>query len=571
MRRLLTCAVALACGCAHGRSASDSRPAYLELESDHYVLLTDLPERDAGKTLGRLENVRSALIQGSWHRDALPREKLRVVQLASSARFHEFASSGMSAFYQPVDLFGEPMLVMTADQGAAGDAILQHELAHALHGSFLPRNPRWFFEGLACYLETLRYDAAADRHLIGEPNEDRLHYLRLHQGTDYARVLSTSTREAVLLSGQDGYAFQSAAWLLVFYLANERGAALDDYIQRRARGEAAQAAFSAAFAGLDPGTLAQDAARYEKILTTAAGGRSRPGYRVREVRLPAWEGAVQVRATSPAEVEALRAELYFLSPGLPRNQAHLAEARALPAVGAGGPGSVGGKLGFAAAAREHPHSRGAPSRRLPRPDAPRVRGRSEAARRAPRRAAPSSRAVPPECDRAQRARVARPDARPRATGDPGRAESRGARARPRRGARHPCLRASPFRALCGGYTGRGARRGAGVGARERRSTAIAAGAPRRDARRVHSGAARSRVMRRRKRGGRGGPPASSPEACLRDGCGASLGGCSLAARLPPRTSSASSRNCPGRTGFASSCRRRYRCRCCRGPKLRGTP
>ena len=328
MRRLLTCAVALACGCAHGRSPPDSRPAYLELEGAHYVLLTDLPERDAGKTLGHLENVRGALIQGSWHGDALPREKLRVVQLASSARFHEFASSGMSAFYQPVDLFGEPMLVMTADEGAAGDTILQHELAHALHGSFLPRNPRWFFEGLACYLETLRYDAAADRYLIGEPSEDRLHFLRLHPETDYARVLSTSTREAVLLSGQDGYAFQSAAWLLVFYLANERGAELDDYIQRRARGEAAQAAFSAAFAGLDPGALAQDAARYEQVLQAAGGGLSNPGYRLREVTLSAWEGAVQVRATSPAEVEALRAELYFLSPGLPRNEAHLAEARA---------------------------------------------------------------------------------------------------------------------------------------------------------------------------------------------------------------------------------------------------
>jgi hypothetical protein len=299
---------------------------YLELESAHYVLLTDLPERDAGKTLGHLENVRSALIQGSWHGDALPREKLRVVQLASSARFHEFASSGMSAFYQPVDLFGEPMLVMTADQDGAGNVILQHELAHALHGSFLPRNPRWFFEGLACYLETLRYDAAADRYLIGEPDQDRLHHLRVHPETDYARVLSTSTREAVLLSGQDGYAFQSAAWLLVFYLANERGAELDDYIQRRARGDAAQAAFSAAFAGLDTDALARNAARYEKTLQAAAG--SRPDYRLREVRLPAWDNDVQVRATSPAEVSALLAELYFLSPGLPRTQARLAESRA---------------------------------------------------------------------------------------------------------------------------------------------------------------------------------------------------------------------------------------------------
>src|SRR6266446_525204 len=327
MRRLLTCAVAVACGCAHGRSPPDARPVYLELESAHYVLLTDLPERAAGQTLGHIENVRGALIQGSWHGDALPREKLRVVQLASSARFHELASSGMNAFYQPVDLFGEPMLVMTADQGGAGDAILQHELAHALHGSFLPRNPRWFFEGLACYLETLRYDPAADRYTIGEPNQDRLLYLRFHPETDYARVLSTSTREAVLLSGQDGYAFQSAAWLLVFYLANERRPALDDYIQRRARGEAAQAAFSAAFAGLDAEALAQEAVRYEKRLQAAADGRNTSDYRLREVQLPPWEGDVQVRAPPPAEVEALRAELFFLSPGLPRSMARLAEAR----------------------------------------------------------------------------------------------------------------------------------------------------------------------------------------------------------------------------------------------------
>ena len=329
MRRLLASAIAAASACAHGRgSVSDGRPVFLELESAHYVLLTDLPEGEARKTIGRLENVRGALIEGSWHGETLPDEKLRVFQLASSARFHEFASQGMNALYQPVDLFGEPMLVTTADQGSAGDLILQHELAHALHGSFLPRNPRWFFEGLACYLETLRYDPATDRYVIGEPSADRLQHLRFHPEPDYARVLSTSTRDAVLLSGQDGYAFQSAAWLMIFYLVNERAAELDDYIRRRARGEAAQAAFNAAFAGLDPQALAEQASRYEKALQHSAAGGRGPDYRIREVGLPAWKGDVRVRATAPAEVEALRAELFFLSPGLPRAKARLPEARA---------------------------------------------------------------------------------------------------------------------------------------------------------------------------------------------------------------------------------------------------
>ena len=327
MRRPLALALTLACACAHGRGSSGGSSGFLQLESAHYVLLTELPEADARRTLGRLENVRGALIAGSWRGETLPAEKLHVLQLATSARFHEFASAGMSALYQPVDLFGEPMLVMTADREGAGDEILQHELAHAVHGSFLPRNPRWFFEGLACYLETLRYDPAADLYRVGEPNLDRLHFLGLHRETDYGRVLATSTREAVLLSGQEGYAFQSASWLLVFYLANERAVDLDDYIRRRGRGEPAQTAFAAAFAGLDAEELSHRAEPYRQLLQQGVDGGRPSAWRVREVRLPPWQGEVDARQTPAAEVEALRAELFFLSPGIPRERAHLAEAR----------------------------------------------------------------------------------------------------------------------------------------------------------------------------------------------------------------------------------------------------
>ena len=320
--------IALICACAHAGTVPAPSTQFVEVEGSHFVLLTDLPRAAALESVRRMENVLAALFQGSWHGDALPREKLRVLQLASARDLHQFASPTMSAFYQPVDLFGEPMLVMSTEGGESENVVLKHELAHALHGTFLPRSPRWFFEGLACYLETLQYDPARDLYLIGAPSDDRLQYLRYHPETDYLGVLTLPTPVAVLLSGQEGYAFQSASWLLVFYLANERGKQLDDYIRRLARREDAQAAFDTAFYGLRGEELAEEVARYLQTLPRHLdSAEAQVRYRFRNVRIPPWNGPLQAREVPAAEVEALRAELFFLSPGLPRAQAHLAESR----------------------------------------------------------------------------------------------------------------------------------------------------------------------------------------------------------------------------------------------------
>lgn len=316
-------ALALACACAQAQKPPSAGGAFLELQSDHYVLVTDLAELAARAAIARMEDVRAALLELSWRGDAPAREKLRVVQFASSARLREFANPGMSAVYQPAGLFGEPFLLLTVEEAAAGDVVLKHELAHAQHGSFLPRSPRWFFEGLACYLETLRYDAEARRHVLGEPSAERLEYLRVHPGVDYRRVLSMRTGDAVLLGGQDGYEFQSAAWLLVFYLANEYRAQLDEYIARLARREEAQAAFAAAFPGLEADELAAQAARYRPALA-----RGDAKVRTKEMPLSSTKTDADLRVVPAADVEAMRAELFFLSPGLPRVRAHLGEARA---------------------------------------------------------------------------------------------------------------------------------------------------------------------------------------------------------------------------------------------------
>src|SRR5262249_36709059 len=115
--------------------------------------------------------------------------------------------------------------------------------------------------------------------------------------------------------------------LLVFYLASERSADLEDYIRRRGRGEPAQTAYAAAFARLDAEELARRAEPYRQMLQEGVDGARAPAWRVREVKLSPWSGEVRSRQPPPAEVAALRAELFFLPPGIPRDRAHLPEAR----------------------------------------------------------------------------------------------------------------------------------------------------------------------------------------------------------------------------------------------------
>src|SRR3954470_19016822 len=106
MLLLLRAMLPLACACAHAATAPVTESGFLQLESAHYLLLTDLPAQDARLALQQMENARGALVLASWQGQTLRREKLRVLELTWSALLHQFASPSMSAFYQPVDLFG---------------------------------------------------------------------------------------------------------------------------------------------------------------------------------------------------------------------------------------------------------------------------------------------------------------------------------------------------------------------------------------------------------------------------------------------------------------------------------
>src|SRR4051812_28314851 len=75
--------------CAH-RFRSANPDAWLEVQSEHFDLRTDLEEGDARKAIADLELLRNALLTAGWHRQTGFPGRTGVVLFASERELHEF-------------------------------------------------------------------------------------------------------------------------------------------------------------------------------------------------------------------------------------------------------------------------------------------------------------------------------------------------------------------------------------------------------------------------------------------------------------------------------------------------
>ena len=123
--RLLLVAALLSTACARNLRSRD--PAnWVELQSEHFVLRTDLPEDDAHKAISDLELVRAGLYATGWHNRRPAAERMEVVELASDRELHEFARQGFSGI-MTTGAFGEPF-ILVAGQDIVDQPIVKHEL-----------------------------------------------------------------------------------------------------------------------------------------------------------------------------------------------------------------------------------------------------------------------------------------------------------------------------------------------------------------------------------------------------------------------------------------------------------
>src|SRR4051812_17480171 len=143
--------VPLLVACAHSQRSKDAH-GWLELQSEHFVLRTDLVEEQARKNLIDMEQVRTALLGAGWHGNREEKGRTIVVQLADRGEMEEFALKGLEGFATR-NAFGERLLVIHAGEDVFEQGLFKHELTHIISDGYLVSNPRWVAEGIACYLE----------------------------------------------------------------------------------------------------------------------------------------------------------------------------------------------------------------------------------------------------------------------------------------------------------------------------------------------------------------------------------------------------------------------------------
>jgi len=296
MLRRVVLAALLCAACSHRQRLPDGSFAFLEVHSDHFRLRTDLPEAEARQAVIELERVRNAFLVSLFSPDLDAGAPLDVVALADVEEMAEFAPPRTLGFFAQSST-GHRMIALSGDD-PAGSVVLRHELAHHLLYLAIPRQPRWFSEGVACYLETTRYDRSRGQWVVGELDQRRLEFSARNPVTHWDAVLKMGPQ---YMSGNPGraYAFETHSWLLFHFLANTHPAETDSFLGRLQARMDPVAAFTASYPGLNEQRIGEGVHAYLN------GGK----YVQRFFSVPEPPVQIGVRRLSTAETHALRARL----------------------------------------------------------------------------------------------------------------------------------------------------------------------------------------------------------------------------------------------------------------------
>jgi hypothetical protein len=245
---LLTIVVA---GCSTGG-------AWRRVETPHFNLQTDLGSKDAHEAGLALEATRDALISAAWPRFPFKNdEKTYVYVLANGIDFERYfgrRTAGLFFHSSPPTVF----LYGSADRWELRrsshnpvTSILRHEMAHQLASVVYGRQPRWFSEGLAQFLEVAYYSEDGRSIVLGGVNVDA------YRG--YNAVRPITLRDALSwdkglakLSDREAQGLYGTSWFFVHWLYNTRPDALGRFEDELGRGTEPSRAFEIAFPGFDP-------------------------------------------------------------------------------------------------------------------------------------------------------------------------------------------------------------------------------------------------------------------------------------------------------------------------------
>jgi hypothetical protein len=214
-------------GCAWSSPArTPNASAWLDIKTPHFRIRTSLPRDQAIETANYMETTRAAMLQAAWGGSAGPPGSTDVVVFARSTAFDSVVDPFVAGETLMRSGF-ERMLVFSRNTGVGVPSLAAHEMAHDLSSWYMPFQPSWLAEGLASYLETIRFGKKSKNAFVGAPPSGRMRALEMAPRFDTRSLLAADSDEEV-----PSQSFYGQSWLLVRYLIEEHSEAFAAF-QRR--------------------------------------------------------------------------------------------------------------------------------------------------------------------------------------------------------------------------------------------------------------------------------------------------------------------------------------------------
>ena len=232
-----------------------------EYRSKHFFLDTDGSLLQADLLLKRLETMEAMVLQALLGEQAEIPGRVRVIAFSSPSDFSELSGSQRVAGYFITGQFGEPTIVLPFSGLDTEPEVVAHELAHHISWHLFPRQPRWFAEGLAYFVQTVareeQIEPATGTHLVrGERNlsggvgmmpRDFMAWLNVTRVAPMKDLLDWQGREDAAAPR-----YNLSSWLLYHWLWNNRSKQFSQYQSRLSDAADPMVAWQSAFPEFDP-------------------------------------------------------------------------------------------------------------------------------------------------------------------------------------------------------------------------------------------------------------------------------------------------------------------------------
>lgn len=318
--------LALLSGCTSMRALcplEGGRP-WVEVRSPHFTVRTNLDTETAEEAAQELELLREGLLQ-AWGGSFDPPGTVDIIVLHNRSALEEFTNIRIEGFSTNTE--DGPLLVLAGHAYALSEATADittqaHELTHYLSELALVRQPRWLSEGLASYLETIALRPERREVILGRLHGAFYNQVQRHGWRTLDELWEWDSKG--LLGTSESRQYYASSWLWVHFFISRHGARFEDFQKRLMQGEEPRQAFEAAFRG------------EEDLAGELNGYVRRPGhmnYRTITAPLAPVTSPLQTRPMRAAEVHAIRAQLFLMTPGaspteerLPHIEREMAEA-----------------------------------------------------------------------------------------------------------------------------------------------------------------------------------------------------------------------------------------------------